>query len=235
MATNNDLVKLANKHVGETYILGAFAPKNNPNWKGPWDCAEFASWLVFQTTGLVIGCTNNNDNPSRADAFSGAWARDAIASQRTVSIGQAKATKGAMLIRKPAPGGIGHVAISQGDGTTVEAHSAKEGVCNRQVDGRRWDLAMLVPLIEYPNELTAGIFTPPGGLILRLTFPPMHGALIKKLQRALKAKGIDPGVIDGVFGPHTEAAVRAFQLQSELVPDGEAGRITLEKLGVAVQ
>ena len=235
MTTGNDLVKMANRHLNETYILGAFAPKNNPNWKGPWDCAEFASWLVFQTTGLVIGCTNNNDNPTRADAFSGTWARDAAASQRSVSIGQARATTGAVLIRKPAPGGIGHVAISQGDVTTVEAHSAKEGVCNRQVDGRRWDLAMLVPLIEYPNELTAGIFTPPGGLILRLTFPPMHGALIKQLQRALKAKNIDPGVIDGVFGPHTEAAVRAFQLQSELVPDGEAGRITLEKLGVAVQ
>ena len=94
---------------------------------------------------------------------------------------------------------------------------------------------MLVPLIEYPNELPVSIFTPPSGLILRLTFPPMHGALIKRLQKALKAKGIDPGDIDGVFGPHTEAAVRAFQLRSELVPDGEAGRIALEKLGVAVQ
>jgi len=232
MATSNDFVKLANKHLNETYILGAFAPKNNANWRGPWDCAEFVSWLTFQTTGLVVGCTNNNDDPAKADAFSGAWARDAAASQRSVSIGQAKATAGAVLVRKPAPGGIGHVAISQGDGTTIEAHSAKKGVCNQQVDGRRWDLAMLVPLIEYPDELPVAVFSPPSGLVLRLTFPPMHGALVKKLQTALKAQGIDPGDIDGAFGPHTEAAVRAFQLQAGLVPDGEAGRLTLAKLGM---
>lgn len=232
MATNTDLVKLANKHVGETYVLGAFAPKDNANWKGPWDCAEFVSWLMFQTTGLLLGCTNNNDAPSRADAFSGAWARDAALSQRPISLGQAKGTAGAVLVRKPAPGGIGHVAISQGDGTTIEAHSAKKGVSNQQVDGRRWDLAMLLPLIEYPDELPNIVFSPPSGLILRLTLPPMHGPLVKKLQQALKAKGIDPGEMDGVFGPHTEAAVRAFQLQSGLVPDGEAGKLTLARLGV---
>lgn len=231
MATGTAFVKLANAHRGETYILGAFAPKDNPKWKGPWDCAEFVSWVTFQMTGLVLGCTNNNDLPSRADAFSGAWARDATAAQRTVSIGQAKATAGAVLVRKPAPGGIGHVAISQGDGTTIEAHSPKKGVSNQQVDGRRWDLAMLVPLIEYPAELPVAVFSPPGGLVLRLTFPPMHGPLVKTLQKALKARGIDPGDIDGVFGPHTEAALRAFQMQNDLIADGEAGSVTLAALG----
>lgn len=232
MATGVDLVKLASKHLGETYILGAFAPKNNAKWKGPWDCAEFVSWLTFQTTGLLLGCTNNNDDPSRADAFSGAWARDAAAAQRSISIGQARATAGAVLVRKPPPGGIGHVAISKGDGTTVEAHSAKQGVSNQVVDGRRWDLAMLVPLLTYPDNLAVAVFKPPSGLVLRLTFPPMHGNLVKKLQQALKSKGIDPGDVDGVFGPHTEAAVRAFQLQSSLVPDGEAGKSTLSALGI---
>lgn len=232
MTTNIDFVKMANRHLDEAYILGAFAPKNNANWKGPWDCAEFVSWLTFQTVGLVMGCTNNSDNPAMADAYSGAWARDASASQRSISIGQAKATTGAVLIRKPAPGGIGHVAVSQGDGTTIEAHSAKEGVCNKQVDGRRWDIAMLLPLIEYPDELPVSIFSPPSGLVIRLTFPPMHGALVKKIQIALQSRGIDPGDIDGVFGPHTEAAVRAFQLQSKLVPDGEVGRTTSKKLNV---
>src|SRR5688500_5921096 len=112
MAIGNDLVKLANKHLNETYILGAFAPKNNANWKGPWDCAEFVSWLTYQATGLLVGCTNNNDDPAKADAFSGAWARDAVASRRPIGIGQAKATAGAVLVRKPAPGGIGHLVIS---------------------------------------------------------------------------------------------------------------------------
>lgn len=233
MPTGKDVVTLASKHLGETYVLGAFAPKDNAKWKGPWDCAEFVSWVTFQTTGLLLGCLNNNEHPARADAFSGAWARDAAVAQRSISLGQAKATTGALLIRKPPPKGIGHVAISRGDGTTVEAHSAAKGVSNHKVDGRRWDLAMLLPLVEYPAELPEAVFTPPAGLVLRLTFPPMHGPLIKKLQKALKARGVDPGDIDGVFGPHTEAAVRAFQLQSGLVADGEAGKATLAKLNVA--
>jgi hypothetical protein len=233
MLTGKDVVSLASKHLNEAYVLGAFAPKDNAKWKGPWDCAEFASWVTFQTTGLLLGCTNNNDAPARADAFSGAWARDAALAQRSISLGQAKATAGALLIRKPPPKGIGHVAISRGDGTTVEAHSAAKGVSNHPVDGRRWDLAMLLPLVEYPAELKDAVFKPPAGLVLRLTFPPMHGPLVKKLQQSLKAKGVDPGEIDGVFGPHTEAAVRAFQLQSGLVADGEAGKATLAKLKVA--
>jgi N-acetylmuramoyl-L-alanine amidase len=232
MATAQDLLQLANKHVGEAYILGAFAPKDNPNWRGPWDCAEFVSWLTFQTTGLLLGCTNNAESPARADAYSGAWARDAAAVGRPLSLGQAKAIPGAVLVRKPPPKGIGHVAISQGDGTTVEAHSARLGVTNHKVDGRRWDLALLLPLIVYPEPLPTAIFSPPSGIVLRLTFPPMHGEMIASLQKALKAQGFDPGEIDGVFGPHTEAALRGFQLKSRLNPDGEAGKITLAKLGL---
>ena len=234
MATGTDVIKLANKHVGEQYIFGAFAPKDNANWKGPWDCAEFASWVAFQITGVLLGCLNDSDNPALADAFSGAWARDAAAAHLPISIGQASATAGAVLIRKPAPTGTGHVAISQGDGTTVEAHSSAKGVCNARVDGRRWDLAMLLPLVDYPDELESAVVRPPSGLELRLASPPMSGALVKPLQRKLKARGIDPGEIDGVFGPHTDAAVRAFQLQAGLVPDGEAGDVTLEQLGVNV-
>lgn len=234
MSTAKDLLKLANRHRNERYLLGAFAPKDNPNWRGPWDCAEFVTWLTFQTTGLLLGCTNNAENPSRADAYSGAWARDAAASNRPVSIGQAKATPGAVLVRKPAPKGIGHVAISQGDGTTIEAHSARLGVSNQRVDGRRWDVAMLLPLIEYGDLPEPAVVSPPAGLVLRLMFPPMHGALVTALQKALKKRGFDPGGIDGVFGPHTEAAVRAFQLTERLVPDGEAGQVTLGKLGLRV-
>ena len=167
MATAQDLLKLANRHLGEQYTLGAFAPKDNPNWKGPWDCAEFVSWVMFQITGLLLGCTSNSDSPSRADAYSGAWARDATAANRPVSIGQAKATPGAVLVRKPAPKGIGHVSISRGDGTTIEAHSARLGVTNHRIDGRRWDLAMLLPLIEYGELPEPAVVSPPSGIVLR--------------------------------------------------------------------
>ena len=134
-------------------------------------------------------------------------------------------------LRNPTSG-IGHVAISRGDGTTIEAHSSKRGVTNDKVDGRQWDIAMLLPGIEYPAILGEAVFAPPSGLVLRLTMPPMKGKRVKELQQALKKLKIDPGVIDGVFGPHTEAAVRALQLQRGMVPDGEVGPATRALLGL---
>jgi len=224
------VVRLAEKHLGETYILGARVPLDSANWHGPWDCAEFVSWVAFQATGLVIGCTDDGANPSSAEPYSGAWARDAAHSPRMISIGQARGIAGAVLVRKPGQNGIGHVTLSRGDGTTVEAHSAARGVTNDVVDGRRWDVAMLLPLIDYPRNLGRGVFTPPGAVVLRLTNPPMSGEMVKRPQKALTKHGFDAGTPDGVFGPHTDAAVRAFQMSLGLAADGEAGPRTMEAL-----
>ena len=73
----NALVQLACKLVGEKYVLGAFAPKDNPGWTGPWDCAEFASWLVFQIAARLYGCRRDFGDPATADAYTGYWAHDA--------------------------------------------------------------------------------------------------------------------------------------------------------------
>jgi peptidoglycan hydrolase-like protein with peptidoglycan-binding domain len=54
----------------------------------------------------------------------------------------------------------------------------------------------------------------------------------KKVQEALKAKGQDPGPIDGVMGPKTRAAVKSFQEASGLKATGRVDDQTAEKLGV---
>jgi peptidoglycan hydrolase-like protein with peptidoglycan-binding domain len=54
----------------------------------------------------------------------------------------------------------------------------------------------------------------------------------KKIQEALKAKGNDPGPIDGVMGPKTRAAVKAFQESNGLKGTGRVDSQTAEKLGV---
>ena len=61
-----------------------------------------------------------------------------------------------------------------------------------------------------------------------------RGPDVNRLQQALKDKGFDPGGVDGVFGPATTAAVRAFQTSKNLDPDGEAGVITKAALGIVV-
>ena len=52
-----------------------------------------------------------------------------------------------------------------------------------------------------------------------------------ELQKALKARGFDPGDIDGAMGRNTIAAIRAFQAANGLEVDGVAGTNTLAKLG----
>lgn len=56
---------------------------------------------------------------------------------------------------------------------------------------------------------------------------------IKKAQEALKNKGYDPGSMDGVIGPQTTQAIRAFQSASGLKETGRLDPETAKKLGVA--
>ncbi len=66
MKTGKDMVKLALKHIGEEYYLGSDVPKDDPNWHGSWDCAEFISWCVFQTIGQLFGVANDHGDPHDA-------------------------------------------------------------------------------------------------------------------------------------------------------------------------
>jgi hypothetical protein len=233
MTKASGILRIATRHIGERYTLGAKVPKNNAAWTGPWDCAEFASWCLFQSAGILYGCLRNNANPAAADAYTGYWQRDAASLGSKVSLAVAAATPGAFLLRYPQPGLTGHIVISNGAGGTVEAHSSKRGIISSTLANRRWDTGILVPGVDYavPEE------TPPvtkPAFVLRLRKPRMRGAIVKQLQRALKEHGYHPGTIDGSYGSHTVAAVNAFQIDAGLVPDGEAGSQTLKALGIAL-
>jgi N-acetylmuramoyl-L-alanine amidase len=232
--SGSDLLKLADRHVGEMY-RNVLVPKNNSRWTGPWDCAEFASWCVYQVSGLLYGCTDDTAPPAEADAYTGAWQRDANDIGRRVLPEQAAAVPGALVLRyPPAPGAMGHIAICDGRGGTVEAHSQRRGVTRDRVSGRRWDTGVLVPGIEYQEGAAPLPLAPPKTVIYRVTTPPMRGEKVKQIQRALRDAGFVPGRIDGEFGPLTQAAVVAFQQVRRLTPDGEVGSRTARALGVTL-
>jgi len=230
-ADGNSLLRLAHQHVGEKYVLGALAPKNNPDWIGPWDCAEFASWLVFQIAAKLYGCRRDFGDPATADAYTGYWARDAKSLGQIVSLESASRTAGAFVLRIPQAGAIGHIVLSDGAGGTVEAHSSNDGVITSTLAQRRWDTGVLIAGIQYTQGAAVSV-APPQTAVYRLMMPVMSGNEVLKMQRKLKAAGFDPGTIDGEFGPHTQAAVVAFQLSSGLTPDGEVGPQTAQALGV---
>jgi peptidoglycan hydrolase-like protein with peptidoglycan-binding domain len=55
---------------------------------------------------------------------------------------------------------------------------------------------------------------------------------VREAQQALKDKGFDPGPVDGLSGPKTQAAVRQYQAKQNLTVDGRLGQQTLDSLGV---
>jgi hypothetical protein len=72
------------EHLGEQYILGARAPMGDAGWHGPWDCAEFASWCVFQASGILFGVQPRHD-PMLADAYTGYWGEQARADSAMIT------------------------------------------------------------------------------------------------------------------------------------------------------
>jgi hypothetical protein len=55
---------------------------------------------------------------------------------------------------------------------------------------------------------------------------------VKAVQKALQDKGMDPGPVDGIMGPKTMAALKAFQKDQKLTESGRLDDQTREKLGV---
>ncbi|MCW5724929.1 MAG: lytic murein transglycosylase [Maricaulaceae bacterium] len=55
--------------------------------------------------------------------------------------------------------------------------------------------------------------------------PPVTRSQTREMQEALAALGHDPGTPDGVFGPNTRRALRAFQISRGHPADGYAGRV----------
>lgn len=233
MATGEQIVALARQHLNEKYILGALAPKTNSAWHGPWDCAEFVSWCIFQAGGPLLGC-DDNSKPSTADAYTGFWARDAgnASLAKKISVAKAASTPGAVVLRNPRPGMIGHIVFSDGLGGTVEAHSHVDGVVQLALSNRRWDTGLLVVGVDYATGGAVSVASAPK--IFRLTSPHMKGPIVSRIQQALTDKGFDAGGVDGDFGPLTQTAVFNFQVANDLTPDGEVGPLTAAALRISL-
>jgi len=60
--------------------------------------------------------------------------------------------------------------------------------------------------------------------------PAQTGADIERVQKALKQNGHDPGPVDGVNGPRTTSALKAYQQAQGLEATGRLDDATLAKL-----
>lgn len=143
MPAGQDFLNLAKKHLDEDYVYGADVALNDPNWTGPWDCAEFVTWCVKQVTGKTYGVTADND------PWTGAWRRD-VQKGRVISIDVDKAVKtvGAILLIFNDEGH--HIVFSVGDGKRcIGAQNHVAGVAYKSVWMMDWDYGILIPGVTY--------------------------------------------------------------------------------------
>ncbi len=98
---------------------------------------------------------------------------------------------------------------------------------------RRSILPVVVGLLVIGGLLIVDVRHPlsPGTALTAQERQPSQ-AQIQGAQERLKAAGHDPGSVDGVWGPQTEAAVRAYQHQHGLPVSGALDEATRAALGL---
>jgi peptidoglycan hydrolase-like protein with peptidoglycan-binding domain len=231
MTDGEKMLKLAESHIGEKYV-NVFVLKNNKNWHGPWDCAEFMSWLVYQVGGFLYGCVNDGGDPATVEAYTGAWQTDPKKLGKRVPTTQAASTVGAILLRyPPAPGAMGHIVVSDGKGGTVEAMGKAYGVRRGKVSGRVWNTGVFLPDFSYGDGDGVVTIKEPA-VIYEVGRPGMKPSVVKAIKRALKEFGIEPGPINGEYDALTASAVDAFQATKGIIVDGQVGPQTAKRLKI---
>lgn len=178
---------------------------------------------------------------------------------RVIPVAFAIRIPGALLFNiGPGPNRGDHVAISRGDGTTIEARGRAYGVNVFTSIGRPWTAGGLVPGLEYGASTTSGgaggggsfagiggapSSTPPqmnGGNLLQLLSAIVetmkfrlkqgdYGSKVVLLQATLVNNGFTLA-INGKYDADTKATVQRYQAKNGLRGDGIVGPMTWAKM-----
>jgi cell wall-associated NlpC family hydrolase len=143
-------VQLALDQAGDRYVFGAEADLSDAN-PGVFDCSELIQWAASR---VGVDMPDGSYNQYLDLAGQGA----------TMSVEQALRTRGALLFNfssEPTAGGgrpaQAHVAISLGDGRTIEAMNSRKGVLIATADTSRFNYAGVIPELAtaLPTTTTA--------------------------------------------------------------------------------
>jgi len=183
---------VAQAQVGDRYIFGAEVKNLDDQNPDAFDCSELTQWAAHQA-GVTI-----------PDGAAGQY-RYFQKMGLLVPVEEAKNTPGALLFHFASDpvGGKGeppvaHVAISTGDGKTIEAANSRVGVINGQV-GNRFNFAAIIPGISDGNPTVLAAASAAAGAGTPL--PPVNlggpdtdrDGLSDALERRL---GLDPSRAD---------------------------------------
>jgi len=131
----------------------------------------------------------------------------------------------------------GHIGIYIGNGKVIESGGTSVGVVLSKLTapatGKKWTNWGKMADVDYSNTTIPKQPDPSScwvGRYLKIKAPYMRGGDVEQVQTALKNSGFDPGAIDGIYGPYTERAVKAFQKKKGLKVDGIVGPETAKAL-----
>jgi hypothetical protein len=147
MKTGQDLLREAEKRLGDDYELGADVPlEQGDDYHGETDCAEMATEVSHEVTGKIYGALRaDSTNP---DPWTGEWYAQMRAGEVIqITVERAVHIPGALLLRRSKNGG--HIAFSDGKGGTVEAMGEQYGVCRGRAQGRGFQWGILLPGVKY--------------------------------------------------------------------------------------
>lgn len=128
--------------LGKPYVLGAEVRLDDPDPKA-FDCSEYVQWGLYQAGVRRIKTPSSDLSIKAFDQ-----AKWQYAHSRHISVKAGVATKGALLFIGKTPATITHVAVSTGDGKTIEARGRRYGVCRAKAF-----TASKLPRFQYASKI----------------------------------------------------------------------------------
>lgn len=123
----DQFVALCLQQAGKSYVFGAEAAASEPNPRA-FDCSELVEWA----------CARVGVSPRFPDGTD-AQESHCRSNGTIISVQSAINTKGALLFQP------GHVAVSLGNGSTIEAMNPSRGVTKGNANGRGWTAGAKIP------------------------------------------------------------------------------------------
>lgn len=210
-----DFVDLCLKQRGDRYRWGAKPPPSDPN-PTAFDCSGLVWWALARL---------------RVPFPQGSWLQLEECRRRGTMIEpyeRAFGIQGSLLFRHDTPA-EGHVAVSLGNGSTMEARGRQYGVNEWPARQRHWTHAAFVPGLRYgpvPRQPTRW----PGRFLMQP--PPMQGSDVSRWQMRMRNRGW-PITVDGIYGSESDRICRQFQGEKGLTVDGVVGPETWHAAWVA--
>ncbi len=222
----SDWKKNADAKNDNYYLCGMYGAK----WIGHYvaDCSGMFVW-AFKQFGL--GMSHISSNIYKSYCSTKGALNDSL--KKTILPGTAVFT-GKTADNHP------HVGLYVGNGKVIEAHGTQAGVVTANITESRWTWWGRLKNVEYPaSEVAEQPSTPVNDNLPTNNLPTLKrgstGEYVTLLQTKLVNKGYSVGScgIDGDFGRDTEKAVKQFQRDNGLDPDGIVGAKTWKALNDA--